>query len=562
MTDIDRARIEYERWLSSEHIDSQLHRELISISGDNKAILDRFWRDLAFGTGGLRGIMGTGTNRMNEPVVRQATQGLADYVKANSGISVCIAYDTRHFSREFATFAAETLCANGIKVLMFRNARPTPMLSFAIREKKAFAGIVITASHNPSDYNGYKVYGADGGQITDSASEKISEHIKSHDVLAEHLKMHLDDAHENGLFFDLDDIEAQYYYKVKTLPIRKGVLQENAKNLRILYTPLHGTGNIPVRRVLGELGFIDLTVVKEQEHPDGCFPTVRSPNPEEPEAFELALKKTQEQVFDIILATDPDCDRIGVCVNDGTGCYALLSGNQVGALLCDYIIAAKIEDGSIGNRPAVIKTIVTTELVRNICDENGVALIDVLTGFKYIGEKISEWEHSGEYSFLFGFEESYGFLTGDFVRDKDAVIAAALICEMALYYKLSGLTLKDALNDLHTRYGYTNERLVSLTLEGQGGKERIAAIMEQLRTSSLSDISGKKIVAVEDYMDSLNGLPKSDVIKCYFADESWLAARPSGTEPKLKFYFGATGESRTHVEMSLNEIEAIVRTFS
>ncbi|MDR2558977.1 MAG: phospho-sugar mutase, partial [Oscillospiraceae bacterium] len=363
---------------------------------------------LSFGTGGIRGIMGEGAGCMNELVILRATQGFADYVKSNGGKSICIAYDTRNMSREFAEFAAETLCANGIKVFMFSDTRPTPMLSFAVRSKKAFGGICITASHNPREYNGYKVYGADGGQITDEAANQISAYINGYDIESEKSRMPLDWARESGLLADLDEADALYYRKVKSLVTRKETVANNAEKLGILYTPLHGSGNVPVRRVLSELGFTNLAVVKEQELPDGDFPTVPYPNPEEPETFKLALEQAQNQ--DIILATDPDCDRIGVQAWNKSGGFTPLTGNQIGALLSDYLITAKKEAGVLPQNPAIIKTIVTTELARAVCEQNNVTLIETLTGFKYIGEKISEWEKNRKHSFLFGFEESYGYL--------------------------------------------------------------------------------------------------------------------------------------------------------
>jgi len=493
---------------------------------------------LSFGTGGIRGIIGEEAGCMNENVIRRATQGLADYINENSGEAVCIAYDTRNMSREFAQFAAETLCANGIKVFMFSETRPTPMLSFAVREKNAFAGICITASHNPREYNGYKVYGVDGGQITDEAAKAISAHINKYNLSSEIPRASLENV------VNLDDADDAYYEKVKALVTRD---ISRASELVILYTPLHGSGNIPVRRVLVELGFTNLQVVEEQELPDGDFPTVPYPNPEEPETFALALEKAKTQNFDIILATDPDCDRIGVQARTKTGEFAPLTGNQIGALLCEYLITS----GSLPQNPAIIKTIVTTELAREICRQNNVTLIETLTGFKYIGEKIGEWEQSGEHSFLFGFEESYGYLAGDFVRDKDAVIAAVLISEMALSYKLKAQTLHEALDKLYEKYGYADEKLISLTLSGGDGMRKISAIMAKFRAFDA------EAAIVEDYLTGLRGLPKADVVKLIFPDQSWLAVRPSGTEPKIKFYLGATGKSRGEVTERLRVLESL-----
>ena len=559
MTDVERAGKEYCRWVSCSAIDEELRRELHAIDGNEAEIYDRFSRELSFGTGGLRGIIGAGTNRMNMPVVRKATQGLADFVLANGGSSVCIAYDTRHFSREYAVAAAETLCANGIRVFMFTGVRPTPMLSFAVRKKKACAGIVITASHNPREYNGYKVYGADGGQLTDADADAVSACIDKHDVLAAQPRLSLETARENGLLFDLDDVDQLYYDRVITLVEQGSMILEHSKELRILYSPLHGAGNVPVRRVLHELGFSSLDVVKAQEQPDGGFPTVRYPNPEDAEAFSLALAEAGEHPCDIILATDPDCDRIGIQVRDKAGGYQALSGNQVGVLLCDYIISEKRKKGTLGANPAVIKTIVTTELARRVCGYYGVEVADTLTGFKYIGEMIGEWERTGEHGFIFGFEESYGYLADGFVRDKDAVIAAALICEMALFHKLAGRTLIDALDDIYLLHGFEDERLLSVALDGCDGIEKASAIMDRFRLDPGSVFSDMRIKRVEDYLNGYNSLPKSNVLKLFFEDGSWLAVRPSGTEPKIKYYFGASGESPAVVGKILDKIEDAVR---
>jgi len=561
MDDKELANREYARWLSSGMLDSILRDELLNITNDEAAIFDRFWCDLVFGTGGLRGIIGAGTNRMNEYTVRRATRGLADYVLENGGKSVCIAYDTRNKSREFAEAAAEVLCGFGIVVFLFTGTRPTPMLSFAVREKRAFAGIVITASHNPREYNGYKVYNADGGQITDEAARQISECIKKHDVLGQVECMTLSEYRKRGMLFDLDEIDGEYYKKVMDLVIRQNIVEQSASNLSIVYSPLHGSGNVPVRHMLEKLGFVNLFIVQEQESPDGDFPTVLFPNPEEPSVFELAKKYAEDYEADIVLATDPDCDRIGVLASNGQGGYSMLSGNQVGCLLCDYILGAKKEIGGLDGNPAVIKTIVTSELARVICEHHGVSLFDTLTGFKYIGEKIDEWERNSKHSFIFGFEESYGYLAGGFVRDKDAVIAAVLICEMALYFKHKGMTLCDALADLFSRYGYSGERLVTIALDGRDGMEKMSAIMERFRLAPDFIFKGIAISRSEDYLEGLNGLPKSNTLKYMFSDGSWFAVRPSGTEPKIKFYIGATGESSAKVEEKLESFEAIARQF-
>ena len=557
MNDCRKIRSEYDRWVSNKSISEQLRDELLSVAKDSSAIQDRFWQHLSFGTGGLRGLIGAGTNRMNEFVVRRATQGLADYLVKNDGTSVCIGWDTRIMSREFAQIAAETLCANGIIVYMFTNARPTPMLSFAVRQKLAFAGIVITASHNPYEYNGYKVYGPDGGQITDEAAESISANINIYDILSDIPRLSVTSARMKGLYFDLDDIDDLYYYKVKMLVSRSTMVAQHATKLSVLYTPLHGTGNTPIRRILSDLGFTNLSVVTAQESPDGNFPTVISPNPEEALAFAIALE--QANGHDIILATDPDCDRVGVYAKNKYNKYSALTGNQIGVLLCDYLIEARREKGTLDGNAAIIKTIVTTDLVRRICENSGVATIDTLTGFKYIGEKIGEWERSFEHTFIFGFEESYGYLAGDFVRDKDAVIATVLICEMALFYKLKKMSLHDALENLFAKFGYADECLVSITLKGIGGVNQIKKIMDIFRYDAIKLLGNENITSIEDYLNGFRDLPKSDVLKFIFDDNSWLAVRPSGTEPKIKFYFGAIGNTKDIVNTRLQHIEKIVR---
>jgi phosphoglucomutase len=535
---------------------------------DEAAVKDCFWRHLAFGTGGLRGLMGAGTNRMNIYTVVRATQGLSDYLRAGGGESVCIAYDTRHMSREFAHIAAEVFCGNGIRVFLFSDTRPTPMLSFAVRQKQASAGIVITASHNPKEYNGYKVYGPDGGQITDRAAADILVCINRYEAPGAGKRRPLEESRALGLLCDLDDADEIYYERVKSLVLRPALLREKADGLRILYTPLHGSGNIPVRRILRELGFSDTETVAEQEQPDGDFPTAPYPNPEDPAVFALAIKRAGETAPDLIFATDPDCDRIGVLARGAAGDFFVLSGNRVGALLCDYILSTRAENGTLSENAAVVKTIVTTELVRAICEAHGAALVDTLTGFKYIGEKIGEWEQNRARTFIFGFEESYGYLAGDFVRDKDAVIAAALIAEMTLYHKSRGRSLADALDALHARYGFTAEKLISVSMRGEEGQEQIAAIMERLRVNVSKLFPGEELIAVEDYRTSLRRdmradaeesipLPKSDVLKFLFADKSWMALRPSGTEPKIKLYIGASGTSKQTAATRLAAMEKL-----
>lgn len=562
------VKMEYARWLSSVRDDALL-RELADIKTNDAEITDRFYRDLEFGTGGLRGKMGAGTNRMNLLTVGKATQGMAEYLlKSFATPSVCIAYDTRNMSQQFAEQAASVLCANGIRVCLFDGVRPTPMLSFAVRFKKASAGIVITASHNPKEYNGYKVYGADGGQITDLAAGEILARIGACDIFAGVKNMPLEAARSSGLLEMLsDDVDAPYYEKVKSLVMRSELVRERASELKVVYSPLHGSGNIPVRRVLSELGLKNVTVVKEQELPDGNFPTAPYPNPEEPSVYALATELAKRENPDLIFATDPDCDRIGVLVKNSSGEFSVLTGNQTGALLCDYIIRTKNELGVMPPNPAVIKTIVTSDIGKRICEKHSVSMFETLTGFKYIGELAERWQHSGEHSFLLGFEESYGYLSGDFVRDKDGVIAAALIAEMALYYKTQGMSLYDALGQLFKAYGYFAEKLISITMPGQDGQQKIASIIENLRENYRDVLSDVSVSVFEDYQRSTRvfadgaseplTLPKSNVLKFIFDDGSWFVLRPSGTEPKVKMYLSATGGSEDAARDRLGVLEGL-----
>lgn len=557
---------EYTRWQAAS-LAPTITEELALITGDEKEISDRFYRHLEFGTGGLRGVIGAGTNRMNLYTVGRASQGLADYLGASTDTpSVCIAYDTRNMSKEFAARAAEVFCANGIKTYIYDDVRPTPMLSYAVRRMQASAGVVITASHNPKEYNGYKVYGPDGGQITDEAAAAILARINVVDVLEGVKTIPLD---RTGLLSVMgEEVDKRYYNRVKDLILRKELVKEKAAGLKILYSPLHGSGNIPVRRVLRELGFARVSVVPQQEQPDGSFPTVPYPNPEEPAVYQLAIEQAKKENPDLIFATDPDCDRIGVLVKDEAGQFSVLTGNQVGALLCDYVITTRKEQGDLPANAAIVKTIVTTEMARAICEKHGVTLVDTLTGFKYIGEKIGQWEESGEHTFLLGFEESYGYLSGGFVRDKDAVIAAALIAEMALYYKEHGLSLFQAMNALYETYGWYAEKLQSVTMPGAEGQQRIAEIIAGLRENYREAFAGQDLAFFEDYKQSLRqnlatgqseaiDLPKSNVLKFIFADGAWLVLRPSGTEPKMKMYLGVAGASQAATEKRLVELDSM-----
>lgn len=568
-------REKYEQWLNSKFIDEGTKQELQNIK-DEKEIEDRFYKDLEFGTGGLRGVMAAGTNRMNIYTIGKTTQGLSDYLLnkyKNTDISVSIGYDSRIMSNEFAERAALNLCANGIKVNLFESLRPTPMLSYAVRYFKSKAGIVITASHNPKQYNGYKVYGEDGGQVTDILAKEILYRIENVDDISKIKNMSRSDA-ENKKLLNIvgEEVDRSYLEKVKRLGIRKELVKSKAKELNIIYTPIHGSGNVPVRRALSELGYENVFVVKEQEKPDGNFPTAPYPNPEDPKVFEIALDMAKKIKPDIIFGTDPDCDRIGVIVKNSNGEYKILTGNQTGILLTNYILSSLKEFNSIPENGAVVKTIVTTEAVSKIAEDYGVEIIDVLTGFKYIGEKIKEFKKSGDKNFIFGFEESYGYLAGDFVRDKDAVIASTLICEMALYYKSRGMSLYDALIALYDKYGYYREKLVSVELKGKEGHEKIEKIMQYLRHSMKNIVGSVKIVKKMDYKlsvekdlvnikESFIDLPKSNVLKFILEDKSCFVVRPSGTEPKIKIYLSAIGntldDSNNRIQDFQKKIESI-----
>ena len=545
----------YNEWINSKVINEEIKNELILIN-DNKEKEDRFYKDLEFGTGGLRGVIGAGTNRMNVYTVSKATQGYAQYLSNHfENPSVAIAYDSRNMSREFAKATALTFVANNIKVYLFEDLRPTPMLSFTVRELKCQGGVVITASHNPKQYNGYKVYGQDGGQITDETAKEVIGYINNLDIFADVKTVSEEEAISKGLLKYIgEDVDKVYIEKVKSLSLRKELIKEKAKDLNIIYTPIHGSGNVPVRRILKELGYENVFVVKEQEMPDGNFPTAPYPNPEDPKVFKLALDMAKEIQPDIIFGTDPDCDRIGVVVKDNNGEYQVLSGNQTGMLLTNYILSSLKEMNKLPENGAVIKTIVTTESVRKMTEEYGVTLIDTLTGFKYIGEKIREFEESGSNEYLFGFEESYGYLAGTFARDKDAVVASMLIAEMTLYYKEQGKTLYDGLIELYNKYGYFKESLVSIELAGKEGQEQIAKCIDGLRNDALKEMNGVKVITSFDYklskeLNNLTGeekeikLPKSNVLKYVLEDDSWFVVRPSGTEPKMKIYLSVKGSS-------------------
>ena len=551
---------EYEKWLSDPYFDSETRLELESIKDNKSEIEDRFYKELEFGTGGIRGKIGAGINRINKYTIRKATQGLANLIKKNGteavNRGVVIAHDPRHMSKEFTLEAALVLANNGIKSYVFNDLRPTPELSFAIRYLNAMAGIVITASHNPPEYNGYKVYWEDGAQMANKLTQEVSNEINKIDSLHGILPMEKEKALELGLLEYIgDEVDDAYIEAVKGQSLRPEVIEKLGRDFKIVYTPLHGTGNIPIRRVLKEIGFENVFVVPEQEKPDPEFSTVNYPNPEERAAFELSIELAMKENADLIIGTDPDCDRVGAVVKNMEGEYIVLTGNQTGALLVEYILSTLDEKDNLKEDGIVIKTIVTSEMGADIAKAYDIAVLDTLTGFKYIGEKIKEFEKTGEHTFIFGYEESYGYLSGTYTRDKDAVVSSMLICEMAAYYKSRGLTLYEGLLELYEKYGYYLEDLKSITLEGRAGSEKIQSILNGLRENPPTHMGGYEIIKIEDFLKQ-DKLPKANVLKLHIEGDSWMALRPSGTEPKLKIYCGVKDisleKSRTKLDVLIN----------
>ncbi len=554
------SREKYEMWLDSPYVDDILKEELKLIENDDHEIEDRFYRELEFGTGGMRGKIGAGSNRINIVTVAKATQGISNFLKEkhkDEEISAAIAYDSRYMSKEFAEKAACVFAANNINVYLFEGLRPTPELSYAVRHFKCKAGVVITASHNPSDYNGYKVYDQYGGQVVEDADAIISsiEKVMLRDIICS------DFENNKKITVIGNDVDTSYIDEIKKLSLNSDV----EKDIKVVYTPLHGTGNMLVKRVLAELGYKNIFVVKEQENPDPDFSTVKSPNPEEISSFEMAIKKAQESDADIILGTDPDCDRVGLVVKNREGEYVPLNGNQTGALLINYVLGSLNEKDELPHNGAVINTIVTSEIGRAIAEKYNVSTFNTLTGFKYIAELMQNFEETKEYSFLFGYEESYGYLAGTFVRDKDAVIASMLICEMSAYYKTKGKLLLDILQDIYEEHGYYIEETISLSFAGLTGLNKMRAIMDDFRENKLRILAGKNIPYFYDYklgivLNLTNGnveklnYPKSDVLKFLFEDGSWLVLRPSGTEPKLKIYFSIKGVNKID---SMNVLKSV-----
>lgn len=562
----------YKEWLLSDYFDEQTKEELRSIQDDEEEIEDRFYRDLNFGTGGMRGVIGAGTNRMNKYIIRRVTQGLANYIINYSddgrGRGVVIAYDSRHKSPEFALEAALVLAGNGIKAYLFDELRPVPELSFAVRELRAVGGIVITASHNPAEYNGYKVYWEDGGQVIPEQAREIIAEINEIDDFDLVKRIEKEDAQEDKLLEIIgQDIDDRYMEEMLQVIPNREIASKKGDNMSIIYTPLHGTGNKPVRRALDELGFKNVHIVKEQAEPDSDFPTVKSPNPEDFSAFKMALDMAKEYKPDLIMGTDPDADRLGIVVKDSEGKYKALTGNQVGVLISEYLLDQLKKADQLPEDAVIIKTIVTTEMIRKLTDNFDIELMDVLTGFKFIGEKIKEFEEKGNKTFIFGFEESYGYLAGTYARDKDAIVAAALIAVMALYYKEQGLTIYEKLTELMKKYGYHREDLSSIRLEGKDGQEKIQKTLAKLREERPDSFCGIKVVQYRDYQESKSynyqteeesniELPESNVLQYRLEDNSVVTIRPSGTEPKLKIYFMVESDTAAEADDKLANLKS------
>ncbi|MFD2703219.1 phospho-sugar mutase [Paenibacillus shunpengii] len=553
------------QWLADPSIDEETKQELKELSNDTTELEDRFYRELEFGTGGLRGVIGAGSNRMNRYTVGKATQGFAKYIleqhQGEGQPSVVIAHDSRHFSPEFALEAALVLAANGIVAKLYPSLRPTPQLSFSVRHLAATGGIVVTASHNPPEYNGYKVYNASGGQLVPDEAERVISYIQEISSLSEVKKLNQAEAEAEGLLVWLGEEEDEAFIEtVASVSLnRDRIASEYAKDFNIVFTPLHGTGHHPVRQVLERIGFTNLHIVPEQAEPDAEFSTVKSPNPEEREAFTLAIELGEQVGADILIGTDPDADRMGAVVKDKNGKYFVLSGNQSGAIMTHYLLSQMKERGELPSNGAVVKTIVTSEMGAVIAEHYGAQVFNTLTGFKYIGEKMDAFEATGSHTYLFGYEESYGYLAGNYARDKDAVLAAMLICEAAAYYKAQGKTLYDVLQELYEQFGYFLEALQSRTLKGKDGVAQIQSKMTDWRTSAPDQVAGIRVAEMQDYSKGLNGLPKENVLKFILEDGSWFCLRPSGTEPKIKVYFAVQGTSYEDAQARIDRlIEAVM----
>ena len=565
----------YNEWCTNEIFDDDTKNELKALT-DEEEIKDRFYKNLEFGTAGLRGIIGAGTNRMNKYTVTQATQGLANYINKNNkeNKGVAIAYDSRNMSQEFSRWAALCLNANGIKTYRFESLRPTPELSYAVRKLNCIAGIVITASHNPAEYNGYKVYWEDGAQIVAPVDQEIMDEVKAVTDFSSIKDMNIEEAEEKGLYNIIgEDVDTAYIEELKKLVLNKDIIAKVQKDIKIVYTPLHGTGNLPVQRILKEIGFENVYVVPEQEMPDGNFTTVTYPNPEDKKAFELALNLAKKIDADIVLATDPDADRLGIYAKDTkTGEYMPFTGNMSGLLIAEYELSQKKEKGILPKNGALIKTIVSSNMADAITSEYDVKLIEVLTGFKYIGEQMKHFDETGEYEYLFGYEESYGCLIGTHARDKDAIVAVMALCEAAAYYKSKNMTLWDQMIAIYEKYGYYKEGQISITMKGIDGAEKIKAILDNMRNNPPKELGEYKIIESRDYKTGIienhitneklsTNLPNSNVLYYKFEDGAWCCVRPSGTEPKIKFYIGIKGNSMQDADEKLNSLSDAMKAF-
>lgn len=549
----------YNQWLESDYFDADTKKELENIKGNEKEIEDRFYTDLEFGTAGLRGIIAAGTNRINIYTVRRATFGLANYIIKNTTEEekergVVIAHDNRHMSREFCLEAANTLAACGIKAYIFDSLRTTPELSFAVRKLHTIAGIVITASHNPPEYNGYKVYWEDGAQVMPEIASAITAEVNA---ITDYSTIPTIKDEQKDLVVMLDDKQDTAFIEaVKTQVIKTELVKKVGKEFKIVYTPLCGTGNVPVTRALAEVGFENVIVVPEEQNPDPNFAGIEYPNPEEHKALTRGIALAKAEGADLVIATDPDCDRVGVAVKTTTGDYALLTGNQIGAMLTNYIIESSKEENKLDPKATLVKTIVTSEFGADIARANNLGVINVLTGFKFIGQKIKSFEESGDRTYLFGYEESYGYLVGTHARDKDGVVASLLISEMAAYYYDKGMSLYEGLQELYKKYGYFKEKTISLTLKGIEGLAKIKEIITYFRENDIKEFNNTKVVDLKDYQKGIDDLPKSNVLKYFLEDGSWIAIRPSGTEPKLKFYVAVKGQDESECAGKISNIES------
>ena len=570
-------RQEYDKWCNDPYFDDQTREELKAIAGDDKEIEDRFYRTLEFGTAGLRGVIGAGTNRMNIYTVRQATQGLANYILAQGGQEkgVAIAHDSRLMADEFTDAAALCLAANGIKTYVFKSLRPVPELSFAVRTLGCIAGIVITASHNPREYNGYKVYWEDGAQVTPPHDTGIMAEVAKVTSFDMVKTMEKEKAQAEGLYQIIsDDVDESYFAELRNLSIHPEIIKKMAKDIKIVYTPLHGTGLGPVKRVLSDLGFENVYIEPQQAVADGHFPTAPYPNPENPDAWELALKLAKEKDADLVLATDPDADRLGVyCKDTKSGEYVTFTGNMSAMLIAEYILGQKRANNTMPENPVLVESIVSTDMAKAIAKAYGVKLIEVLTGFKYIGEQIKFFEQQNSYEYVFGLEESYGCLAGTYARDKDACVAVMMLCEVAAWCKSNGITLWDAMVSLYETYGYYKEGLETMTLKGMDGAEKIQSMMNEMRSNPPKKIGAWDVLALRDYKKDTRtdmtsgevtptGLPESNVLYYELSNNAWCCVRPSGTEPKIKFYFGVVGTDIKDSEKKLDELRTAMLTYA